>query len=185
MPRPAEKSKNIFLVGPMGAGKTTVGRQLARSLRLEFIDSDHEIEQRTGTTIPVIFEVEGEAGFRRREKSVIDDLTRRQGLVLATGGGAVLDPDNRDCLRQRGTVVYLRAKADQLYQRTARDRNRPLLQTENPRARIEALVEARDPLYREVADIIVDTGDGSVRGVIRQLLNQLRRLGLFKEEAKR
>jgi shikimate kinase len=184
MSRPVEKSKNIFLVGPMGSGKTTVGRQLAKSLGLEFIDSDHEIEHRTGVTIPVIFEIEGEAGFRRWEKGVIDELTQRQGLVLATGGGAVLDPDNRNHLCQRGTVVYLRAKADQLYQRTARDRNRPLLQTENPRARIEALVEARDPLYREVADIIIDTGDGSVRGVIRQLLQQLRRLGLFKEEMK-
>lgn len=185
MPHPTEKPKNIFLVGPMGAGKTTVGRQLAKSLSLEFIDSDHEIERRTGVTIPVIFEIEGEAGFRRWEKVVIDDLTQRQGLVLATGGGAVLDPENRGHLRQRGTVVYLRAKPDQLYQRTARDRNRPLLQTENPRARIEALVEARDPLYREVADIVVDTGEGSVRGVIRQVLSQLRRHGLFKEEAKR
>lgn len=184
MPHPSDKPKNIFLVGPMGSGKTTVGRQLAKSLNLEFMDSDHEIERRTGVTIPVIFEVEGEPGFRRWEKEVIDDLTQRQGLVLATGGGAVLDPDNRDCLRQRGTVVYLRAKAEQLYQRTARDRNRPLLQTENPRARIAALVEARDPLYHEVADIIIDTGEGSVRGVIRQLLQQLRRLGILKAEAK-
>ncbi len=180
----SEKPKNIFLVGPMGSGKTTVGRQLAKTLGLEFVDSDHEIERRTGTTIPVIFEIEGEAGFREWERGVIDDLSQRQGLVLATGGGAVLDPDNRLSLRQRGTVVYLRAKADQLYQRTARDRNRPLLQTENPRAKIAALIEARDPLYREVADIIVDTGEGSVRGVIRQLLSQLRRHGLFKEEMK-
>ena len=184
MPNISEKPENIFLVGPMGSGKTTVGRQLAKALNLEFVDSDQEIERRTGTTIPVIFEVEGEAGFRVWERGVIDDLSQRRGLVLATGGGAVLDADSRAHLRLRGTVVYLRAKADQLYQRTARDRNRPLLQTADPRAKIESLIEARDPLYREVADIIVDTGEGSVRGVIRQLLNQLRRRGLFKEDIK-
>jgi len=171
--------KNIFLVGPMGAGKTTVGKQLAKALRYDFIDSDHEIERRTGAGIPLIFDIEGEEGFRRWEKVVIDDLTQRRSLVLATGGGAVLDEGNRSLLRQRGVVVYLRATADQLYQRTAKDRNRPLLQTKNPRAKIQELIAARDPLYRDVADITVDTGPGSVRNVVNQITAHLRRLGMM------
>ena len=129
------KAQNIILVGLMGSGKSTIGRHLAKSLELEFVDSDHEIERRTGANIPLIFDVEGEAGFRQREKKVIDELTQRRGVVLATGGGAVLDPENRARLRERGKVIYLYATAEQLLSRTAKDRNRPLLQTADPRAR--------------------------------------------------
>lgn len=167
LPPPA--GGNVFLVGLMGAGKTSVGRLLARRLGLRFVDADHEIESRTGVRIPVIFEIEGEAGFRQRESAVIDDLTRWQGVVLATGGGAVLDPANRAALRSRGTVVYLRASVDELWHRTRRDRNRPLLRTADPRARLAELSAQRDPLYREVAHLIVDTGSQSLRALVNQL----------------
>ncbi|RMG27838.1 MAG: shikimate kinase AroK [Gammaproteobacteria bacterium] len=170
---------NLFLVGPMGAGKSTIGRQLARVLGLPFEDSDRVIEARTGVDIPFIFEKEGEAGFRRREKAVIDELTRRDGIVLATGGGAVLDPDNRRRLAARGMVIYLHASVDQQLARTARDRNRPLLQTEDPRARLASLFAERDPLYREVADLVVETDGRSVREVVQRLQRLLRRRGLL------
>ncbi|NNG14305.1 MAG: shikimate kinase AroK [Gammaproteobacteria bacterium] len=166
------KANNIFLVGPMGAGKTSVGRQLAKAMDCEFLDSDREIETRTGVNIPTIFDIEGEAGFRKREQQMIDELTQHEGLVLATGGGAILASENRECLQQRGTVVYLRASVDQLYKRTRRDRNRPLLQTDNPRQRIADLLEIRDPLYRETADITLDTDGHSVRWVVDQILAQ-------------
>ncbi|MEW5942960.1 MAG: shikimate kinase AroK [Pseudomonadota bacterium] len=165
---------NIFLVGLMGAGKTTVGRLLAKHLHKTFVDSDHEIEQRTGVNIPLIFELEGEAGFRAREAAVIGELTGRQDIVLATGGGAVLDPRNRENLRRNGTVIYLRAGLEDLWQRTRHDRNRPLLQTADPRARLGELFAQRDPLYREVADIVVDTGEQSVHSLVRQLEQQLK-----------
>ncbi len=157
----------------MGAGKTTIGRQLAEALGMDFADSDQAIEARTGATIPWIFDVEGEAGFRKREKAMIDELTRRQNLVLATGGGAVLDPENRRHLQSRGTVIYLHADIDQLLERTRKDRNRPLLQTDDPRARLEALMAERDPLYREVADIILETGQRGVRHAVQTLLRRL------------
>ena len=128
---------NVFLVGPMGSGKTAVGRQLARKLGLKFVDADAEIEERTGVDIPYIFEKEGEAGFRRREREVIEELTAREGLVLATGGGTVLDPDNRDRLRERGRVVYLRTSVDQQLARTRRSAHRPLLRTANPRETLQ------------------------------------------------
>ena len=166
------KANNIFLVGPMGAGKTSVGRQLAKAMDCEFLDSDREIETRTGVNIPTIFDIEGEAGFRKRELHMIDELTQHEGLVLATGGGAILASENREWLQQRGTVVYLSASADQLYKRTRRDRNRPLLQTDNPRQRIVELLEIRDPLYRETADITLDTDGHSVRWVVDQILAQ-------------
>jgi len=140
---------NVFLVGPMGAGKTTIGRQLSELLRQEFIDSDHEIEARTGANIPWIFDVEGEEGFRQREEAVIDLLTRRQGIVLATGGGAVMREANRRHLHERGVVVYLLTPVSVQLERTARDRNRPLLQTPDPGARLAELMALRDPLYRE------------------------------------
>ncbi len=164
---------NVFLVGPMGAGKTTIGKQLANALGLTFKDSDHEIVERTGASIPWIFDVEGEEGFRRREREMIDELSAREGLVLATGGGAVLAEENRRHLKERGTVVYLQASIEQLLKRTARDKNRPLLQTEDPRAKLEALMAEREPLYRETADIIINTEQRSLKGVIKEITRQL------------
>lgn len=167
---------NIFLVGLMGAGKTTVGKLLAKRLDKTFIDSDHEIEKRTGVNIPLIFELEGEAGFRARESAVIEDLTQQQNIVLATGGGAVLNPQNRSCLRRNGTVIYLRAKAEDLWQRTRHDKNRPLLQTADPQAKLKELFAQRDPLYREVADIIVDSGAQSVHALVHLIEQQLKHI---------
>jgi len=177
-------SNNIFLVGLMGAGKSTIGRHLAKSLGLEFVDSDHEIERRTGASIPLIFDVEGESGFRQREKKVIDELSLRNGIVLATGGGVVLDPDNRARLRERGRVVYLYATVEQLLARTAKDRNRPLLQTADPRARLQELLEVRDALYREVADVVVDTGGRTARSAEREILAKIRPAARGKRQAK-
>jgi shikimate kinase len=164
-----EHSDNIFLVGMMGAGKTTVGRQLARRLRKRFVDCDHEIEARTGVSIPTIFEIEGEAGFRRREAATIEALAHETGLVLATGGGAVLDPVNRQNLKAGGWVVYLDVPPDVLWSRTRGDRNRPLLQVDDPRARVRELHGLRDPLYREVADFIAESGQGSPLSIVRKL----------------
>jgi len=164
---------NIYLVGMMGAGKTTVGRMLARRLKLRFVDSDHEIEARCGVKIPVIFEIEGEAGFRAREGQAIAELAGLQGIVLATGGGVVLLPENRRLLAAHGTVVYLRATPEHLYERVRQDRNRPLLATGDPLTRLRELYRERDPLYREIADLIVDTGRQSVQVLARGLLEQL------------
>ena len=157
----------------MGAGKSSVGRQLAKALQCTFIDSDQVIEERTGVSIPLIFDIEGEEGFRQREEQVIDELTGKHGIVLATGGGAVLRETNRQHLRERGTVIYLAATVDQLYERTRRDRNRPLLQTEDPRARIEELLTHRDPLYREIAHHVIKTDGQSVRHVVSHILHAL------------
>ena len=171
MPHP--KNNNIFLVGLMGAGKTTIGRQLARKLGKRFVDSDHEIEARTGASIPWIFEIEGEASFRRREADVIRELTAQDDLVLATGGGAVLNPASRALLAERGTVIYLRASIGSILQRTSHDKNRPLLQTADPRARLEELLAQRDPLYREIADLVIDTGRPNVQSMVQTILDQL------------
>ncbi|MBD8567138.1 3-dehydroquinate synthase [Oxalobacteraceae sp. CFBP 8763] len=171
MPHP--KNNNIFLVGLMGAGKTTIGRLLARKLNRRFVDADHEIEARTGATIPWIFEIEGEACFRRREADVIRDLSAQQGLVLATGGGAVLNPASRALLAERGTVIYLRASIGSILQRTAHDKNRPLLQTADPRGKLEQLWTERDPLYREIADLVIDTGRPNVQSMVQTILDQL------------
>ncbi len=165
--------QNIFLVGPMGAGKSTIGRLLARELGLTFTDSDREIEERSGANIPWIFDVEGESGFREREARVIDDLSRSGGLVLATGGGVVMRAENRQALRGRGTVVYLKTSVDEQLERTGRDRNRPLLQTEDPRAVLTRLMEVRDPLYREVADLIIATDRQSPKAVVQSIIEQL------------
>ena len=169
---------NIYLVGLMGAGKTSVGRVLAKRLRKSFADSDHEIELRTGVRIPVIFEIEGEAGFRRREAAVIRELVALPGLVLATGGGAVLDPATRRLLHETGTVVYLRAAPVELWARTRHDRNRPLLHTPDPLGRLEELHEARDPLYREAAHLVIDTGNQAIRTLVGRLERELRAYAL-------
>ena len=166
---------SLFLVGPMGAGKSTIGRQLARTLHMPFHDSDREIEQRTGVDIPLIFELEGEAGFRRREREVIDELTALPGIVLATGGGAILDADNRRLLAARGRVVYLHTSVDQQLRRTSRDRGRPLLQTDNPQSRLQQLMAQREPLYREIADMTLETDGRTVREVVKEILARLKR----------
>jgi 3-dehydroquinate synthase len=164
---------NIFLVGLMGAGKTTVGRALAKRLNKRFVDSDHEIEARTGASIPLIFEIEGEASFRQREAEVIRDLTSQDDLVLATGGGAILNADSRQLLHSRGTVIYLRASINAILQRTSHDKNRPLLQTADPRKTVEELFRIREPLYNEIADIVIDTGRPNVQFLMQSILAQL------------
>ena len=168
-----EKPDRIILVGPMGVGKTTIGRRLATVLDKKFVDSDREIEKRTGVDIPLIFELEGEDGFRRRESRIIDELTRRSGIVLATGGGAVLDPENRRHFRERGFIIYLYASIDHLLQRTARDKKRPLLQTPNPRARLQQIMLQREPLYNDIADLKVETGGRNIRKVVREIVSSL------------
>jgi shikimate kinase len=165
--------ENIFLVGMMGAGKTSVGKVLARNTGKVFHDSDQVIESRTGVKIPLIFELEGEAGFRAREAAVIDELTALKDVVLATGGGAILSERNRRLLRERGTVVYLRATVNDLWNRTRHDRNRPLLQTPDPLARLRELHAQRDPLYRETAHVIVETGSQSLKSLVVKLQQKL------------
>ena len=166
--------RNVFLVGLMGAGKSTAGRLLARRLKRTFYDSDQEVERRCGVKIPVIFEIEGEPGFRARESAVLAELTALRDVVLATGGGAVLAEENRRLLAARGTVIYLHAQPAALHERVRQDRNRPLLATADPAARLRELYEVRDPLYREIADLVVETGRQSVQSLARQLLGQIR-----------
>ena len=165
--------RNIFLVGPMGAGKSAVGRQLAKSLHLTFMDSDDEIESRTGVDIAFIFEKEGEAGFRKREAAAIDDLTKIDGVVLATGGGAVLDPQSRSRLGGRGFVIYLYTSVDQQVARTSKGRERPLLENGDPRDILDKLLQERDPLYREIADLIVQTDARKVRSVASEIIQKV------------
>jgi shikimate kinase len=169
----ASMPDNIFLVGMMGAGKTSVGKMLGRNLGKTFYDSDHVIESRTGVKIPVIFELEGEAGFRAREAAVIEELTGLTDVVVATGGGAILAEQNRALLHGRGTVVYLRATVNDLWNRTRHDRNRPLLQTADPLGRLRELYSQRDPLYREVAHLVVDTGSQSLKSLVLRLQQML------------
>ena len=168
-----KRSANVYLVGMMGAGKTTIGRLLARRLRMRFIDSDQEIERRCGVKVPLIFEIEGEPGFRARESQVLGELTALEGIVLATGGGVVLAPANRERLAAAGTVIYLRAKPEDLYERVRNDRNRPLLATPDPLARLRELYVERDPLYQEVADIVIDTGRQTVSALARTVIKEL------------
>ncbi len=165
--------KNLFLIGPMGAGKSAVGRQLARLLHLDFVDSDDEIENRTGVDIPFIFEKEGEEGFRKREAVVIDDLSQRDGVVLATGGGAVINAENRSRLGARGFVVYLYTSVPQQLERTQRGRERPLLDNDDPRKVLEDFMKVRDPLYREIADLVIDTDGRRVKAVAKQIHESL------------
>lgn len=167
---------NLFFVGPMGAGKTTVGRRVADRLGLAFHDLDHEIEMHTGATIPLIFDLEGESGFRQREEAVLAELAACSNLVVSTGGGAVLSAANRRCLRSRGFVVYLETTVEQQLARLARDRHRPLLAAPNRRERLLALAAVRDPLYREVADLVVPAANvRNVGALANQLAAQLRR----------
>ncbi|MEE1676322.1 shikimate kinase AroK [Agarivorans sp. B2Z047] len=168
----AEK-RNIFLVGPMGAGKSTIGRHLAQQLHLQFYDTDQEIERRTGADIAWVFDVEGEAGFRVREEGVIDDLSQLQGIVLATGGGSVISKENRNHLSARGIVVYLETTIDKQFARTQRDKRRPLLQTDEPREVLENLAEERNPMYSDVADYTVKTDDQSAKAVANQIIELL------------
>lgn len=165
---------NIYLVGPMGAGKTTVGRYLAELLNRSFVDSDHEIEIRTGANIPWIFDKEGEAGFRLREKMVIADLTQKKGIVLATGGGAVTQQENRENLHQRGIVIYLYTPVELQLIRTHRDRNRPLLQVSHPEQKLRELLAQRDPLYREIAHFVIETNQGAARDLAQKILHLIR-----------
>jgi shikimate kinase len=169
----AEK-RNIFLVGPMGAGKSTIGRELADKLHLEFFDSDQESERRTGADIAWVFDLEGEDGFRKREETVIEDLSEKQGIVLATGGGSVISSQVRNRLSARGIVVYLETTIDKQVARTQRDRRRPLLQTdEEPRTVLENLAVERNPLYEEIADVIVQTDDQSAKVVASKIVERL------------
>ena len=160
----------------MGAGKSTIGRLLAKDLHLPFRDSDKEIELRTGADIPWIFDVEGEQGFRDREQAVIADLAQLDGVVLATGGGAVMRADNRQALRQGGCVVYLHASVEQQLGRTAKDRNRPLLRGPDPEKVLRELIAVRDPLYREIADIVIETDERPPRMVVQEILERLQQL---------
>ena len=167
----AEK-RNIFLVGPMGAGKSTIGRQLAQQLNMDFVDSDAVIEERAGADISWIFDLEGEEGFRKREERIINELTQLQGVVLSTGGGAVMSKENRNYLSARGIVIYLETSVDKQYQRTQRDKKRPLLQgTDNPRQVLEDLAKVRNPLYEEIADITLPTDEQNAKVMVNQIVD--------------
>ena len=168
-----QQSANVYLIGPMGVGKSTIGRMLASALDMPFFDSDREIEAVTGADIPWIFDVEGEAGFRVREARMIDMLTQREGIVLATGGGAILSAQSRVNLNSRGTVVYLKASIAQQFERTGKDRNRPLLQTADPQSRIRELMKVREPLYTDTAHITVDTSRRGPRTVVTEILRRI------------
>ncbi|MEP7156636.1 MAG: shikimate kinase, partial [Betaproteobacteria bacterium] len=175
----SQTKQNLYLVGMPGAGKSTIGKALARQLDLPFVDADQEIVEHTGVTIATIFELEGESGFRARESQMIRELCAREGLLLATGGGAVLAGDNREILKRTGVVVYLHATLDHLWQRTRHDSRRPLLQADNPRGVLKTLLEERDPLYRQTADLIVETGRQSAGRLVREIVDLLRRRDLW------
>lgn len=179
MSAPPDATTSVFLIGPMGSGKTAVGRLVARQLHYGFVDTDAEIESRTGVDIPFIFEKEGEAGFRLREREIVEELTRWPRMVVATGGGAILLPENRAHLAGRGLVVYLLASIDQQVERTRHGRHRPLLaNAEDPRRRLAELMEFREPLYREIAKVVVPTDGRRVQSVADEIVRGLRRLGL-------
>lgn len=168
-----KKVNNIFLIGPMGAGKTSIGKLLAKELGLVFMDTDHEIEKRTGVDIPWIFDVEGEDGFRRRERDVVKKLVKKNGVILSTGGGTVVDAESRNHLAARGVVVYLHASVSQQYERVYKDTKRPLIATNNPQEALDNLFGERDPLYREIADVVFETDDKSVHRVVKDIIDFL------------
>lgn len=170
----ANTHNNIFLIGPMGSGKSAVGRRLAHELALSFHDSDEEVEGRTGVDIPYIFEKEGEEGFRKREATVIGELATQEGVVLATGGGAVLDPASRQLLAEHGTVVYLYTSVPEQIRRTRKSRNRPLLNDGDPGEVLERLMAVRDPQYREIADLVIETDGRQVAAVTRDIMKALK-----------
>ena len=165
---------NLFLVGMPGSGKSTLGRLLAKRLEKQFYDTDAELERRLGVTIPVIFELEGEPGFREREAVIIGEFVTYANVILATGGGAILLPPNRTALKQNGTVLYLHATPDTLWERTRRSKHRPLLQAADPQARLNELYAFRDPVYREVADLVVESDSEQVIRLAQRLEQQLR-----------
>jgi shikimate kinase len=167
------KVRNIFLVGPMGAGKSTIGRALAKELKLDFFDSDEVIEQRAGADISWIFDIEGEEGFRQREIKVIDELTQKNNIVLATGGGVIISPENRSVLAARGTVIYLKTSLEQQYERTKRDTRRPLLQTDNLTLRLEELRDERQPYYEDLSDVSFETDKLTVKAVANNIIKYL------------
>lgn len=174
-----QDTRPVFLIGMMGVGKTTIGRILARCLGREFVDLDHALEAKCGVRISVIFEIEGEEGFRRRETTQLDECSQQEGIVLATGGGAVLAPENRRLLKERGTVVYLRADAEELFRRLERDRTRPLLQTLDPKARIRELLAQREPLYEEAADLTLESGTMTATQAAKSLVSKLQHIETF------
>lgn len=170
------QSTCVFLIGMPGSGKSTIGKALAKALARPFVDLDHEIEVRCGVAIPVIFEIEGEQGFRKRESQALEEVANQQDLVIATGGGAVLAAQNQEILATSGVVIYLKASVDELFRRTSRDRNRPLLATNDPRTRLEELFEKRTPIYESLADIVMETGSASVPLVVQQIVTRLKEL---------
>lgn len=165
--------RNVYLIGPMGSGKTTIGQRLAHRLGLEFHDCDHEIEAHTGASINLIFDIEGESGFRERESRMLQELTTRQGVLIATGGGAVLKPENRDLLRRTGTVIYLQTPVKRQLQRLRRDRSRPLLQSGERARKLEELAAARNPLYEELADLVFPARSGSIEKTVQRIFHAL------------
>ena len=167
---------NIFIIGPMGSGKSTIGRKLAKALKRNFFDSDNEIEKRTGVSISWIFEMEGEAGFRARERKIISELTSLKNIILATGGGSILVKENRQALKSQGDVVYLTASHKQLLKRTAQNKMRPLLRTEDPQQQIIKLLRQRDLLYRSITDVILQTGNRSIQHTVSNVIKQLKKL---------
>ena len=167
------QSNCVFLIGMPGSGKSTIGKGLAKALGRPFIDLDHEIEVRCGVAIPVIFEIEGEQGFRKRESLALEEVAAQSDAVVATGGGAILDPHNREVLKANGTVIYLQASVEELYRRTSRDRNRPLLATNDPKARLQELFEQRSPIYDTLADVVVETGSAGVASVVQHIVTKL------------
>ena len=167
------QNRNVFLIGLMGSGKTTIGQLLAKRLHLSFVDSDHELEQRTGVSVATIFEIEGEAAFRHREAAIIDELSQRESIVLGSGGGAILDPQTRRVLRDRGTVVYLHSTAETSYERIRRNRDRPLLMVADPLARLKQLYEVRHPLYEDTAHFVVESYRDRPSAVVTEVIDRL------------